>query len=64
MAGKKGETGKLDYCFVDFRKAFDTVPSNLLWQVLEEIGIRGASRTSSSLCTHVHAVHFHFPFWV
>jgi hypothetical protein len=28
-------------CFVDFRKAFDTVPRDLLWQVLAEMGIVG-----------------------
>ena len=33
--------GKLYTCFVDFRKAFDTVPRALLWQVLEELGING-----------------------
>ena len=30
------------YCyFVDFKKAFDTVPRGLLWQMLQTIGIRG-----------------------
>lgn len=38
---QKGKTGKLCCCFVDFRKAFDTVPRHLLWQVLEEFGIQG-----------------------
>jgi hypothetical protein len=28
-------------CFVDFKKAFDTVPRDLLWQVLEELGVSG-----------------------
>ncbi len=32
---------KMYYCFVDFRKAFDTVPRDLLWQVLAEMGIVG-----------------------
>jgi exonuclease III len=32
---------KLYTCFVDFKKAFDTVPRDLLWQVLERLGIRG-----------------------
>ncbi len=32
---------KVYYCFVDFRKAFDTVPRDLLWQVLDEMGIVG-----------------------
>ena len=26
---------------MDFRRAFDTVPRHLLWQVLEELGIQG-----------------------
>ena len=34
-------TGKLYSCFVDFKKAFDTVPCGLLWQVLERVGILG-----------------------
>ena len=25
--------------FVDFKKAFDTVPRAVLWQVLEELGV-------------------------
>ena len=37
----KGKAGKLFCCFVDFRKAFDTVPRAVLWQVLEELGVRG-----------------------
>jgi len=32
---------KVYYCFVDFRKAFDTVPRDLLWQVLVNMGIVG-----------------------
>ena len=30
---------KLFTCFVDFRKAFDTIPRDVLWQVLERLGI-------------------------
>ncbi len=32
---------KLYTCFVDFKKAFDTVLRDLLWQVLEGLGING-----------------------
>jgi len=38
---QKGKAGKLYCCFVDFRKAFDTVPHAVLWQVLEELGVHG-----------------------
>ena len=38
---QKGRSGKLYCCFVDFKKAFDTVPRDLLWQVLEGLGIHG-----------------------
>ena len=41
QARQKGRTGKLYCCFVDFRKAFDTVPRAVLWQVLEELGVCG-----------------------
>jgi hypothetical protein len=32
---------KLYTCFVDFKKAFDKVPRDLLWEVLEGLGING-----------------------
>jgi hypothetical protein len=32
---------KVYCCFVDFRKAFDTMPHDRLWQVLAEMGIMG-----------------------
>jgi hypothetical protein len=32
---------KVYCCFVDFHKAFDTMPRDLLWQVLAEMGIVG-----------------------
>ena len=38
---QKQTHGKLYCCFVEFKKAFDTVPRGLLWQVLETLGIRG-----------------------
>ena len=40
-ARQKGKAGKLYCCFVDIRKAFDTVPRHLLWQVLKDLGIYG-----------------------
>ena len=33
-------------CFVDFKKAFDLIPRELLWQKLTKIGIRGKLLTS------------------
>ncbi len=43
QSGQKGKAGKLYCCFVDFRKASDTVPRAVLWQVLEELGVHGRS---------------------
>jgi hypothetical protein len=40
---------KLYTCFVDFKKAFDIVPRDLLWQVLEGLGING--RILECLCS-------------
>ena len=38
---QKGKAGKLYCCFVDFKKAFNTVPRAVLWQVLEELSVCG-----------------------
>ena len=35
------EGGQLHCCFVDFHKAFDTVPRDVLWAVLSSIGVGG-----------------------
>ena len=37
--GRPSEKKKLYTCFVDFKKAFDTVPRDLLWQVLRRAGM-------------------------
>lgn len=43
-------------CFVDFKKAFDSVPRPLLWLRLQEAGISGHMLTTlQSLYTHVTA---------
>ena len=41
QAQQKGMAGKWYCCFVDFKKAFDTVPRHLLWKALEKMGIHG-----------------------
>ena len=33
--------GRLYACFVDFRKAFDTIPRDKLWEHLSNIGVQG-----------------------
>jgi hypothetical protein len=38
---RKKEKGKLYCCFVDFKKAFDSIPRDLLWQELAAKGITG-----------------------
>ena len=35
----RNDKSNLFYCFVDFRKAFDTVPRNNLWNRLEELNV-------------------------
>ncbi len=52
---------KLYTCFVDLKKAFDTVPRDLLWQVLEGLGISG--RILECLRSMYHQDHacFHHP---
>ena len=37
----RGKGEKLYACFVDFKKAFDTVPRAQLWEHLHQLGIRG-----------------------
>jgi hypothetical protein len=29
------------FCFVDFKKVFDIVPREMLWQVLADLGVKG-----------------------
>ena len=36
---RTGQKKKLYVCFVDFKKAFDTVPRDLPWQALERAGM-------------------------
>lgn len=36
---RTGQKKKLHACSVDFKKAFDTVPRDLLWQALEGAAI-------------------------
>ncbi len=38
---KSRTKAKLYCCFVDFKKAFDSIPRSVLWQVLHELGVRG-----------------------
>jgi hypothetical protein len=45
----KFQKKKLYTCFVDFKKAFDTIPKDLLWQVLEGLSIIG--RILECLCS-------------
>ncbi len=55
---QKGGSGKLYCCFVDFSKAFDTVPRALLWQVLEDLGVQGRGLDIiKSMCAHNSAAH-------
>ncbi len=42
MDKARSKSEKLYACFVDFKKAFDTVPRAQLWEHLHQLGIRGA----------------------
>ena len=43
-------------CFVDFKKAFDSIPREPLWQKLTKIGIRGKLLTSlKALYTNLYS---------
>jgi hypothetical protein len=37
----KAKKKPLYFCFVDFKKAFDIVPCEVLWQVLVGLGVKG-----------------------
>ena len=48
---------KLDtfVCFIDFRKAFDSIPRNHLWDKLQRIGVRGKLlKVIQSMYSNVH----------
>ena len=38
------KSGKVYVCFVDVRKAFDTINKNVLWNVLRKSGVGGKMR--------------------
>ena len=51
---------RLYSCFVDFRKAFDSVPRQLLWRRLQDIGINGNMLTAiQSLYADRHRTRLH-----
>jgi hypothetical protein len=52
---------KLYTCFVDFKKAFDIVPRDLLWQVLEGLGISGRILECLRSMYHQDQAYLHHP---
>ena len=43
----RNDKSNLVWCFVDFRKAFDTIPRNNLWNRLEELKVPFELRVAS-----------------
>ena len=36
-------------CFVDFKKAFDSVNQNVLWQALGRVGVQGTENSTGNV---------------
>jgi len=57
----KFQKKKLYTCFVDLKKAFHTVPRDLLWQVLEGLGISGRILECLRSMYHQDQAYLHHP---
>ena len=44
---------KINFCFIDYAKAFDCVDHNKLWKILKEMGIPDTWPTSREICMQV-----------
>ena len=44
----------VDFCFIDYAKAFDCVDHNKLWKILKEMGIPNHLPVSRETCTQVN----------
>ena len=51
-SSKKQENFRKNFCFIDYAKAFDCVDHNILWKILQEIGI---SDHLTCLLRHLYA---------
>ena len=49
---KKQENARKNiyFCFIDYTKAFDYVDHNMLWKILQEMGIQTTSPASRETC--------------
>jgi hypothetical protein len=53
-AAKSSSSGKLFVCFVDFKKAFDSIDRNILMRRLQQLGVHGSMfATLQSMYSHV-----------
>ena len=41
------------FCFIDYTKAFDYVDHNMLWKILQEMGIQTTSPASRETCMQI-----------
>ena len=44
---------KINFCFIDYAKAFDCVDHNKLWKILKEMGIQTTWPASWEICMQV-----------
>ncbi len=51
-AARAEKGGRLYCCFVDFQRAFDTVPRDLLWRRLQSLGV--SDHMLGVMKAHVH----------
>ena len=50
---KESSRKKIDFCFIDYAKAFDCVDHSKLWKILKEMGIPDHLTSSWETCMQI-----------